>query len=84
MTSIFFNRNVPSKEIFVLDQNHLEKCQFFDYVGMTFLSFYSRTYKAGGRGGGGGGGGLVSISRRNKLRILEVFVYEFLAWSHLI
>ena len=53
MTSIFFNRNVPSKEIFVLDQNHLEKCQFFDYVGMTFLSFYSRTYKAGGRGGGG-------------------------------
>ena len=54
MTSIFFNRNVPSKEIFVLDQNHLEKCQFFDYVGMTFLSFYSRTYKAGGRGGGGG------------------------------
>ena len=40
--------------------------------------------KKGMEGEAGGGGGVVSISRRNKLRILEVFVYEFLAWSHLI
>ena len=37
-----------------------------------------------GEAGEEGGGGGVSISRRKKPRIIEVFVYEFLAWSHLI
>ena len=54
MPSIFFDRKAGSKDFFkIFDHNLLEKCQFFECVGMTFLSFYPRAYRWGDGGQGG-------------------------------
>ena len=52
MPSIFFNRKVGSKDFFIFDQNHLEKCPL-----ESFLSFFIILPSDGQERGGGGGGG---------------------------
>ena len=61
----------------MMGANHLSLCRA-KRVGIIDRS--TAPSKKGMEGEAGEGGGVVSISRRNKLRILEVFVYEFLAW----